>query len=391
MNTKKSFLSLGTPILLGAAMIFTSGCKKSNEIPAPHLQEESRMNVSHENKKIGHFNQVNLVSNSPLYHAAHVDPTLMNGWGLSFSPTGIAWVSSQRGHVSDVYNREGVTVLGPVHIPNPGLPEGGNPTGVVFNSNGADFIIPGGAARFIFAGVDGVVSAWNGTLGNHAFRKLTVPQSAFTGLTLGSTGGSNFLYAANFRQRRIDVWDRNWNPVTMPFVDPALPAGYAPYNIQNVAGLLYVTYSKVGPTGRSEAGLGKGFVDIYNSNGSLVRRLASMGTLNDPWGVALAPATFFKDEMEEDKEEAHQVTSVILIGNFGDGRINAYRSDGKFLGQLRAHHEPVTIDGLWAIVFPPPTSTIDPNRLYFAAGPRDEADGLFGYLIPDTDPDADDD
>jgi uncharacterized protein (TIGR03118 family) len=379
-------------VCLAFSILVFSGCKKSVEPKGTAADEqisteEGPLLKSDEGKKIGHFQQVNLVANTNAYGAAHVDPTLINAWGIAFSGGGTAWVSSQAGHVSDVYNSEGATVLGPVHIPNPAFSEGGNPTGVVFNANSADFVIPGGAARFIFVGVDGVVSAWNSAQGTHAFRKFTVPVSAYTGLALAANGGVNFLYAANFRANRIDVWDRNWNPVPMSFTDPNIPAGYAPYNIQAIGTSLYVTYAKVGPTGRSEFGVGKGYVDIYRTDGTLLKRFASKGTLNSPWGLAAADETFFKDQFDDDNDaddhgnhNGHNKT-YILVGNFGDGRINVYSTDGKFEGQLRAQGHDVVIEGLWAISFPPATSTIDPHRLYFAAGPDDETEGLFGYLI----------
>ncbi len=374
------------------------GCKKDVDRTATSTQQQEEL-LGHKGnggKKVGHFNQVNLVANTMGYGAAHIDSTLRNAWGLAFSATGIGWVSSQAGHVSDVYTGEGVTVLGPVHIPNPVLPEGGNPTGVVFNGSATDFMIPGGPARFIFVGVDGVVSAWNGAQGNHAFRKFSIPGSAFTGLTLAMNGTSNLLYAANFAAQRIDVWDGAWNPVMLGFHDPMIPAGYSPFNIQNIGGSLYVTYAKVGADGESEAGDGKGFVDIYRPNGSLIKRFASRGTLNAPWGLAMASRSFFKNEMDEDDDDdmdhhRKHDDNFILVGNFGNGRINVFRTDGKFVGQLRSHKKILEIEGLWAIMFPPSTSTLDPNRLYFAAGPNDEMDGLFGYLIAEKDNDEDED
>jgi len=373
------------------------GCKKNIQPgESGNQQDELLTHKGNDNKKVGHFNQVNLVANVMGYGAAHIDPTLVNAWGLAFSPTGIGWVSSQGGHVSDVYNAEGVTVLGPVHIPNPALPEGGNPTGVVFNGSATDFMIPGGPARFIFVGVDGVVSAWNASQGNHAFRKFAVPLSAYTGLTLAMNGTNNLLYAANFRAGRIDVWDGNWNPVMLSFHDGRIPAGYSPFNIQNIGGNLFVTYAKVAADGRSEAGDGKGFVDIYNPNGMLLKRFASRETLNAPWGLTMANRNFFKNEMgemDEDDDDHHHGRhddNFILVGNFGNGRINVFRTDGKFVGQLRGNRKILEIEGLWAIVFPPATSTIDPNRLYFAAGPEDETHGLFGYIIADKDHDDED-
>jgi uncharacterized protein (TIGR03118 family) len=320
---------------------------------------------------------------------------LKNAWGIAFSATGTPWIGAQAGHVSTVYNREGGTQLAPVNIPSPGGTEGGNPTGVVFSASTTDFIIPAGnggaaaSARFIFVGVDGVVSAWNGTWGNHAYRQFNnVATSAYTGLTLASFNGSNYLYAADFRAKKIAVWDKNWNPVSMPFKDWRLPWGYAPFNIQVVGDKLYVTYAKVGPDGRSQAGEGKGFVNIFTTDGKLVSRFAAKDKLNAPWGVAIAPETFFPGEVDDDNGRHGHDNNInqpsILIGNFGDGKINAYSLRGKFLGQLQSNKRTLVIDGLWALTFPPSTSTINPKRLYFAAGPNHETDGVFGYIIQDS-------
>ncbi|MBC7950175.1 MAG: TIGR03118 family protein [Chitinophagaceae bacterium] len=377
-------------------LLLASSCSKDKD--SPTVVDQATQTDHSKSKQLRQFLQVNLVANEACYGASRIDPTLINGWGIAFSPTGTPWVNSQGGHVSDVYDREGAQVLPPVHIPSPGGNEGGNPTGISFNSNAADFIIPSGnaappsAARFIFVGVDGILSAWNGTWGNHAYLKYNnSATSAYTGLTLASNAGNNYLYAANFRTRSIDVWDRNWNPVSMPFADWHIPSGYAPFNIQVVNGQLYVMYAKVGPDGRSQAGQGKGFVNIFTTSGQFVKRFASKDKLNAPWGVAMAPASFFDGDMVEDDNKGHgnnhhELTPqpAILVGNFGDGRINAYSLQGKFLGQIRKHGRPLEIDGLWAITFAPTTSTIDPDRLYFAAGPDLERDGLFGYIIKDS-------
>jgi uncharacterized protein (TIGR03118 family) len=360
--------SAGYPYaLLCAVLIFAAGCKKLDDL-----------------KQLKNFEQVNLVGNNQAYNPTHVDPTLINGWGIAFSATGTPWVNSQGGHVSEVYDREGVIVRPPVNIPSPGGATGGNPTGIVFNG-GTDFVLSNGqAARFIFVGVDGILSAWNGAAGATALLiKNDVATSAYTGLTSALMDGSNYLYAADFRANKIVVWDKNFAVVNMPFKDPGIPSGYAPFNIQAVGEWLYVTYAKVGPQGRSAAGRGLGFVSIFKTNGMLVKRFASKGALNAPWGVAMAPASFFEDLEDAEDQKMKGATegrSAILVGNFGDGYINAYTDDGQFIGVLRSKGRPIQIEGLWAITFPPSTSTIDPNRLYFAAGPDEELGGLFGYI-----------
>lgn len=323
----------------------------------------------------GNFWQTNLVANKEGYEAKRIDPKLINGWGIAFSSGGTAWLGSQGAGVSTVYDREGLQTLAPVAIPSPGGPTGGNPTGVVFNASNTDFLLSNGAAgRFLFVGVDGIISGWNSAAGSTALLiKNNSATSAYTGLALATDAGASFLYAANFRAGTIDVYDKTFTKVSnKPFIDPYLPAGYSPFNIQTIGDKLYVAYAKVGPDGRDLKGVGNGVVDIYSTSGTLLKRFAEKGSLNSPWGVAQAPASFFKGDPAQ---------TAILIGNFGDGRINAYSTDGKFLGQLRANGKAVEIDGLWAISFAPTTSTIDPNRLYFAAGPNHELDGLFGYII----------
>jgi uncharacterized protein (TIGR03118 family) len=367
-------------------MIFISSCKKA-DMPSSPDEMSAAKNDKQKVKRLKDFQVRMLAANNNEYGAEHIIPTLKNAWGLTWSTTGTPWISAQAGHVSDVTDSIGnrITAIDPVNIPSPGsLTGGGNPTGVVFNPNNGQFVIPAGngtaaaAARFIFVGVDGVISAWNGTWGHSSYRVGVNAGSAYTGLTLASAGGSNYLYAANFSMGRIDVWNQSWVAQNWAgaFMDPNLPAGYSPFNIQVIGDKLYVMYAKVDVEEQEEEkGPGLGIVDIYTTSGMFVQRFATGGTLNAPWGVAMAPVSFYKDDEDSDAGPA------ILVGNFGDGRINAYRArDGKFLGQLSMHNTPITIEGLWAISFAPATSPINQNLLYFAAGPDDEQDGLFGYI-----------
>ncbi len=355
-----------TPIVLFtlfALWLLLEGCHKF-----PHLKD---------------FEQVNLVANNTGYGATNVDPHFVNGWGIAFGPSGAAWVSANGAGLSEIYNSLGAQVRPPVTIPSPGSATGGQPTGAVFNSSSTDFkLTNGNAARFIFAGTDGVISGWNS--GNAAELVLNdAPDAVYTGLAIASDGVANFIYAANFKERKIDVYDKNWTEVNKPFTDPSLPAGYSPFNIQNIGGRLFVLYAKVAPDGDEEAGPGNGFVDIYNPDGSLVKRFASRGALNAPWGIAQAPATFWEDN-DNDKtnmDKNHIPKAVFLVGNFGNGRINVYNESGFFLGELRKHERPIVINGLWGISFAPSTATtVNPNWLFFAAGPNGEQDGLFGYI-----------
>jgi uncharacterized protein (TIGR03118 family) len=336
-----------------------------------------------------HFDQVNLVDNNGEYHASQTDAGLINAWGIAWSPNGFAWVNAEDGHISAVFNGEGGTVRPHVAIPSPTDESGGSPTGIVFNGTDGFVLEKGGPARFIFVGVDGVLSGWNQQFGNAAGRiKDNSATSAYTGLTMAMVNGNPYLYAADFRANKIVVWNKDFGVENWAFVDPEIPSGFAPFNIQSVGDWLYVTYAKVGEDGEEEKGDGLGFVDIYRPTGELVKRLASQGALNAPWGIASAPASFFKDmedemdnpNMEKGKIDLSKI-NVILVGNFGDGRINAFTQEGLFLGQLKMKGKPLEIDGLWAISFPPATADIDHDRLYFAAGPDDEEDGLFGYII----------
>jgi uncharacterized protein (TIGR03118 family) len=319
------------------------------------------------------FEQVNLVGDNDEYNPAHINPNMVNGWGISFPASGPAWVSAEGSGKSLVLNGDGTPVaISPVSIPGAGTSTVGHPTGQVFNGT-TDFKLPNGnPARFIFAGADGVISGWNG--GAAAIKKVDdAPDASYLGIALANDGGNNFLYVANFAEKKIDVYDKNWAEVSKPFTDPDLPSDYSPFNIQNVGGQLFVMYSKLGDDGDEVVSPGNGYVDIYNPDGSLMKRFISRGQLNAPWGVAKAPAGFWG--------EGSSTSEVFLVGNFGDGHINAYGDDGNFLGQLRQHGEPIEIEGLWGIAFAPSTSTaLNHNWLFFAAGPDDEEHGLFGYI-----------
>lgn len=376
-------------IFLSLTYFFIAGCQKTFDIQMSKRQVlEDKVNSNAMLRKPTmekkNFSQTNLVASNSSLNGSRVDPLLQNAWGLAFSPNGFAWISANGASVSVIYTGEGVQVRPPVAIPSATGPANGTPTGVVFSGSNTDFLLPAPnsqPARFIFAVEDGTLSAWNGAAGNNAVVvKDNSATSSYKGLALATNNGASYLYATNFKTARVDVFDKNYNPVTMPFNDPQIPAGFAPFNVQNIDGMLYVTYAKVGPTGDDVAGMGNGYVDIYTAGGSLLKRFVSGGQLNSPWGIAKAPPAFFGDA--EDGDE-----SMILIGNFGNGHINAYNSNGKFMGELAQHpapmqpQRPIVIDGLWAISFAPATATsIDPNRLYFTAGPNEEADGLYGYI-----------
>lgn len=318
---------------------------------------------------VSQFNimQTNLVGDVASSGAAKVDAGLLNAWGLARNPAGPIWVSGNHSGLSTVYDATGATVIPPVTIPAATAGQTGSPTGVVFNGT-ADF----GGNKFLFASEDGIISAW--TAGTAAVKVADQSQAnaVYKGLALATDGGNNFLYAANFKGNKIDVFDKNFNLVTTkPFADPNIPAGFAPFNIQCIAGQLYVTYAKLmAPNNEDDqAGPGNGYVDIFSPNGTLVKRFASQGTLNSPWGITQAPAGFANAQ------------STILVGNFGDGKINVFDTTGNYLGQLQNNGAVITIPGLWAIDFlknGQRGSSTDP--LFFTAGPGGEAHGLFGTL-----------
>jgi uncharacterized protein (TIGR03118 family) len=342
------------------------------------------------------FKQVNLVANSAEYNPVTIDPTLLNAFGIAWSPNGIAWVNSVGGHVSELYSSEGAIVRTPVNIPSPADTIGGFPCGIVF-SGGKGFNLINGASAFLFTGFDGVLSGWNGASGNNAKLLKASAGNSYTGLAIAASGGHNFIYGANFGAKRIDVWDTAFHRIPMSFSDTRLPDAYSPYNIQAVGEFLFVMYAELSTSGSNAghaiAGAGKGYVSIFKTDGSFVKRFASGSSLNIPWGITAAPGSFLeiKDMGADAKENAGSNDNninrnandpVILVGNFGDGNINVFSEDGNYLGKLQSHNQSVKIDGLWALSFAPSSATtIDPKRLYFTAGPSQEADGLFGYLI----------
>jgi uncharacterized protein (TIGR03118 family) len=331
----------------------------------------------------GAYRQTPLVSDIP-GRAPVTDPKLVNPWGISSGPTTPFWVSDNGTGVTTLYTGAGQRLPVVVTIP---LPRGGEPpsapTGQVFNFT-SDFVVTegtkSGVSRFIFATEDGTISGWSpGVNPTKAIR--TVDNSAsgavYKGLALGSNASGNFLYAANFHDGRIDVFDKHFSPASLAgsFTDPAIPAGFAPFNIENIRGNLYVTYAKQKEPDRhdDQAGPGNGFVDVFDTSGHLLRRVASHGTLNSPWGLALAPQDF------------GEFSDALLVGNFGDGRINAFHvTSGAFLGQFQdANGTPIAISGLWGLRFGNDAAAGPHNTLFFTAGIDEETHGLFGSLVED--------
>lgn len=320
------------------------------------------------------YQQVNLVADTAGYGAARIDPKLANPWGIAIGSTGAFWISANHSGSTTIYDRTGAQLLPAVNIPSGGMLNGGAPTGVVFNSTASDFVIAanGEKSRFIYAGEDGTISAWSSGTSTITVADRSATDAVYKGIALANDGGANFLYLANFKGKKVDVFDRTFTYITSkPFVDPAMPADYGPFNIQNIDGSLYVTYAKpMAPDFEDdEKGAGHGYVDVFTPAGMLVKRFASQGVLNSPWGIAKAPAGFGQGD------------GAILIGNFGDGRINVYNADGSYKTQLQNNGAALSINGLWAPVFPQNNIPVgDQNQLFFTAGPADEAHGIFGYI-----------
>ena len=304
--------------------------------------------------------------------AAATDPDLVNGWGLVASPTSPWWVADEGTSKSTLYNGNTGAKLGlVVTVP-------GGPTGTVFNGT-TDFKVDAGtglaAARFIFDTGDGHIRGWNG-VGTLAIDAATTPGAVYRGLAIGSTGGANYLYAANFAAAHVDVFDKDYAPATLTgdFVDPGLPDGYAPFGIQAIGDTIFVTYGKQdAEAGDEVTGRGRGFVDAFDTDGTFLERVASRHRLNAPWGLAMAPAGFGR------------FSGDLLVGNFGDGTIHAFRqtAGGSYglVGVLRDRHgRVISIDGLWAIAFGNGDAAGSAKALFFTAGPDDEAHGLFGRI-----------
>jgi uncharacterized protein (TIGR03118 family) len=325
--------------------------------------------------KTNTYIQRNLVSDIPGF-ADVTDPNLVNPWGLSTSATSPFWASDAGKGVSTLYNGSGAITAVVAAIPGPGGSAKSTPTGQVNNSNTTSFLLANGrAASFIFVTEEGTLSGWNTGANATLFVDNSSKGAVYTGLAIGVAAAGPQLYAANFRSGAIDVFDAKWAPTqsTGSFVDPTLPAGYAPYNIWNLGGTLYVTYAKQNAAKNDIVpGAGNGFVSAFNLEGVFQRRIVSGGALNAPWGIAIAPANF------------GAFGGALLVGNFADGKINAYDlPTGGALGTLQdINGKTIVIDGLWALLVGNGRNGGDQNTLYFTAGIQGEQHGLLGSLAP---------
>jgi len=311
--------------------------------------------------------QHNLVSDGFL-PADHPDSHLVNAWGLTSLPGSPWWVSDNGTDVSTLYNADGTPRPLVVSVPSA-------PTGAVSNT-GSSFVVGSGPALFLFATEEGKLLGWNMSVGTTA--QVVADKSGESAVFKGLAIAGDRLYATDFHNGKVDVFDGSFGDVNTPgaFVDPSIPAGYAPFGIQNIGGDIFVTYAKQDADAHDDvAGQGHGFVDEYDADGHLIGRVATHGQLNSPWGLAMAPASFGR------------FGGDLLVGNFGDGQINAFerQPNGRFepRGQLRTESGGIlTIDGLWALQFGKGALANNgpTDSLFFTAGPDGESHGLFGTI-----------
>jgi uncharacterized protein (TIGR03118 family) len=303
------------------------------------------------------YSLTNLVSNQK-GKAQNTDPSLVNAWGVSYAPGGPFWVSDNGTGLSTLYNSTGVKQSTVVTIPSSSGAGTGSPTGQVYNGTG-QFVVSqnghSGSAIFIFATFDGTISGWAPAV-NATTAVVAVNNTGawYTGLAIGVNNGDNFLFAADNLNNKVDIFNSTYQLVGS-FTDTSLPSGSAPYNVQNINGQLFVTFTN---------SVGGGVVDIFDTAGNKIKTLVTNGKLHTPWGLALAPSNF------------GPASKALLVGNLGDGFIHAYNaSTGAYVGQSQ-----VSINGLWGLIFGSSGSDGAPNQLFLTSGPNGYADGLFTVI-----------
>jgi uncharacterized protein (TIGR03118 family) len=310
--------------------------------------------------------------------AAHTDANLQNAWGLVAAPGGPFWVADNNSNKATIYDGTGALQSPVVSIPA-GINGPANPTGQVFNGT-TDFMITVGGqsapAQFIFSGEGGTITGWaqsvSGTTATIAYDD-GAGGAVYKGLAMANNGSANLLYATDLHNAKVDVFDTHFTKVTAPggFADATIPAGFAPFGIQAINNQLYVTYAQQDATAHDETlGAGLGYVNVFDANGNLVKRFASAGVLNAPWGVTMAPAGF------------GAASGELLIGNFGDGIINRFDpATGTGLGAVTlASGKQLAIPGLWSLVFGNGAANQPTTSLFYTAGPNNQADGVFGRI-----------
>jgi uncharacterized protein (TIGR03118 family) len=339
------------------------------------------------------FSFTTLVSDAAGTGALVVDPNLKNPWGVVFGPTTPVWVANNHSETSTLYDGNGKPQPATPLIVNT-APTGAvafDPTGIVFNGSATDFMVTAagksGPARFIFSGEGGMIAGWSPAV--NPTNTVTMYPAAgadsggalYKGLAIAKNGTGSFLYATDFHNSKVDIFDTTFAKQTLAagaFVDPMLPAGYAPFGIQAIANgtggavQIYVAYAKQDAAAKSQVvGAGLGVIDIFDASGTLIKHLIPAGgALNAPWGMALAPTDF------------GTLSKTLLIGNFGDGKINGYDPDtGVFVGAITdSAGAPFAMPGLWGIAFGNDNANQPHNTLFFAAGINDEANGSYGRI-----------
>jgi uncharacterized protein (TIGR03118 family) len=319
--------------------------------------------------------QTNLVSDLSGF-ATIADPNLKNPWGVSHSTTSPFWSSDQGTNVSTLYSVSGGTVTKvPLTVAIPTTASGPQgPTGQVNNNIASSFVVGAAPANFIFANLNGTISAWNGGAGTTAVIEATTPGAVYTGLAIaGNSPTTAALYAANGAQNRIDVFNGSFAPTPAPggFVNPVLAAGLVPFNVQTINGTVYVTYAPAGRPAQISAAAGMGAVAEFDTNGNFIKQVITGGPLASPWGIALAPSGF------------GQFGGDLLVGNFSfvASEINAFDPiTGAFIGSIPIDAGTNSPGGLWSLIFGNGGSGGDPNTLYFTDGINGEMDGLFGSI-----------
>jgi len=316
-----------------------------------------------------------LVSDGGAAAEASTDPSLVNGWGLSAGPTTPWWVSDNGTNVSTLYSGTGAKTPLTVSVP-------GGPTGTVFNGSTTDFSVSqggaSGAARFLFSTEGGAILGWTPSV-NATVALVGADRSNLGAVYKGLATANDRLYATDFHNGRVDVFDASFSLINTPggFRDPTIAKGFAPFGIQALGGNIFVTYAKQDAAAHDDVPLpGQAYVDEFTPDGQLVAHVVNSGKknapLNAPWGLALAPADF------------GAFGGDLLVGNFGNGRVSAYTQRGTkwvYKGQLRAADgTPIALDGLWAIAFGNGSAAGPTNTLYFASGPAAEKHGLFGSI-----------
>lgn len=309
--------------------------------------------------------------------ADHTDKNLVNPWGNAFSATSPFWVADNGTGLSTVYDGTGTPSSTVVSIPAAGSASTPGPvTGIIQNSVATAFPVAAGhQSSFAFCSQDGVISGWSSAVdATHA--KVLLDNSKNNAVYQGCaaatpTGGTPQMYLANFNSGKVEVYDQNMTPITATFTNAAIPAGFAPYNVQAIGGKIYVAYAMQDAAKKnSVAGAGNGYVAVYDLSGNLLGPTISGGNLNAPWGMAIAPQTF------------GDFGGALLVGNFGDGKINAYNaSTGALLGTLNGTNgSPIVISGLWSLMVGGGAKGMDNSAIYFTAGPGNQTHGLLGSI-----------